>query len=85
MRYNRLMKKKREMRIKTPEQEARAMAEREANRRAEERGEPLPFPNIWDTLDPTKLPRDATPEQIHQRYIEFMKICPKPKRKAYTI
>jgi hypothetical protein len=71
--------------IKTKEQEERALAERAANERAQELGLPLPFPNMWDALDPTKLPRDATPEEIHERYKEFRKLCPPPPRKRHVI
>ncbi len=71
--------------VKSPEQEARAIAEREANRKAKERGLPLPFPNMWDFLDPTKLdPREATPEKIAERYREFCKLCPPRRRKVHT-
>lgn len=59
------------MRYKTPEQEAKAMAQRRANEEAKRRGEPLPHPDPWDAVDPTKVPEGATLEQIHQRYIEF--------------
>lgn len=72
--------------IKSPEQEARALAEREANRRAEEEGQPLPYPNMWDALDPTKLdPREATPEKLAERYREFCKLCPPRKRKVHIL
>ena len=40
--------------------------ERRADARAAKAGKPLPFPNIRDAWDPTKVPPDATPEQIHQ-------------------
>ena len=72
--------------IKTPEQDARAIGERQANRRAKEAGLPLPCPNMWDVLDPTKLdPAEATPEKIAERYREFRKLCPRRKRKIYTL
>ena len=61
------------------------MAQRRANARAAREGRPLPHPNIWDTWDPTKVPQDATPEQIHESYLEFCKLCPPPPRKVYTI
>lgn len=71
--------------IKTRQQRANAMAQRRANRNAQRAGLPLPFPSIWDTLDPTKVPRDATPEQITASYKAFCEICPPPKRIEYTI
>jgi hypothetical protein len=60
------------------DREARAMAERAANEAARERGEPLPFPNPWDALDPTKVPPDATPEEIARSYAAFAEICRTP-------
>lgn len=72
-------------RVKTREQERRALAERGANRRAARDGEPLPYPNIWDELDPTKAPPDATPEEIHERYKEFRKLCPPRPRIEHTL
>ncbi|MEW6278894.1 MAG: hypothetical protein AB1758_09750 [Candidatus Eremiobacterota bacterium] len=71
--------------FKTPEQEERAMAERRANEEAKQKGEPLPFPNLWDFLDPTKVPEDASPQEISLRYREFCKICPPRKRIHYTV
>ena len=69
--------------LKTPEQEARALAEREANRQAKEKGLPLPYPNMWDSLDPTKLdPEEATPEAYERSCREFRKLCrPRPRKK----
>jgi hypothetical protein len=54
------------------------MAERAANDAARQRGEPLPFPNPWDVLDPTKVPSDATPEEIARSYEAFALICRAP-------
>lgn len=71
--------------LKTPEQTARALAQRAANQRAQDEGRPLPYPNIWDALDPTKVPRDATPDQIEASYKAFCEICPPPKRIEYTL
>lgn len=70
---------------KTKEQTARALAERAANREASEKGLPLPFPNVWDALDPTKVPRDATPEEIAASYREFCKICPPRQKRRHTL
>jgi len=66
------------------EQIPQKLAQREANARAAAAGEPLPYPNVWDALDPTKVDRDATPEQITQRVREFNRRCRKPV-KRYTI
>ena len=44
----------------------------------------MPFPNPWDAWDPTKVPADATPEQITQSYREFAKRC-RVRTKRYTI
>ena len=60
------------------EKEAVAMAQREANAQAAARGEALPYPNPWDVIDPTKVPADATPEQIQARYRAFRLICRAP-------
>lgn len=65
--------------------EDRALAQRAANAAAAREGEPLPYPNPWDSLDPTKLPRDAPREARRQRYLEFRKLCPPFKPKRYTI
>lgn len=67
------------------EKEARAIAQRAANAEAKARGEPMPYPNPWDGVDPTKLPEDATPEQITDRYKAFAKICRRAPTKRYTI
>jgi hypothetical protein len=61
------------------------MAERRANTAAARRGEPLPHPNIWDQLDPTKLPPGASQEQILQRTAAFLKLCPPPTRKRHYL
>lgn len=70
---------------KTKDQSARALAERAANRDAGEKGLPMPSPNVWDELDPTKVPRDATPEEIAASYREFCKICPPPRKRRHTL
>lgn len=71
--------------VKTAAQIRRALRERAANARAAADSRPLPFPNPWDTLDPTKVPRDATPEQIHASYVEFRKLCPPPPRRKHFL
>ena len=70
---------------KTRAQIRRSLAERRANARAALANVPLPFPNPWDAADPTKVPRDATAEQIHTRYIEFRKLCPPPTRRKHFL
>lgn len=64
--------------------EERALEQRAANAAAARAGRPLPFPNPWDTLDPTKLPRDASEAARLERITELRKIC-KPRRKRHTI
>jgi hypothetical protein len=71
--------------IKDEEQIARAMAQRAANAEASRRGEPLPYPNIWDVLDPTKLDRNATIEEIHKRYLEFTQLCRSRPKKRHAL
>ena len=65
--------------------EARARAQREANAAAAREGRPLPHPNPWDALDPTKLAPDASREAYRQRALEFRKLCPPFKPKRHTI
>jgi hypothetical protein len=71
--------------FKSRTQIQRAMSERRANADAANRGKPMPYPNIWDALDPTKLPRDATQEQILARIAAFRKICRPPVRKRHPL
>ncbi len=65
--------------------EERALAQRAANAAASRARQPLPYPNRWDALDPTKLPRDAPREAYRQRYLELRKLCPPFKPKRHTI
>lgn len=65
--------------------EAEKRAQRAANEQARARGEPLPYPNPWVALDPTKLPPGASPEEIHRRYLAFREVCRAPQCKRYTI
>jgi len=71
--------------VKTRAQLRRARAERSANARAAAEGRPLPFPNPWDAVDPTKVPRDATPAEIHASYVAFRQLCPPPPRKKHYL
>ncbi len=57
------------------EKEALAIAQRAANADAQARGLPMPFPNPWDKLDPTKVGPAATPEEITASYKAFRAIC----------
>ncbi len=68
--------------FKTTEQERRALEQRAANERAALAGEALPFPNMWDQLDPTKVARDAGPDELQASYVAFSKLCrQKPRRR----
>lgn len=71
-----------ELRAKTLAEETRALEERAANERAFLEGRPLPHPNPWDALDPTKRLPGSPPEEIRARYEEFLTICrPRPRKK----
>lgn len=67
------------------QKEKRASAQRAANLRAVRDGRPLPYPNPFDRLDPTKLPAGATADQIAQSHREFRKICRPFLPKRHTI
>ena len=62
--------------------EAEKLAQRRANAEAKARGAPLPHPNVWDALDPTKIPEDADEEAYAESVRAFTKLCPpkKPRR-----
>lgn len=55
--------------------EQRALAQRQANEQAHARGEPLPFPNPFDGLDPTKVGEGASREDLLHSYSAFAAIC----------
>jgi hypothetical protein len=78
-------KQKRYRQFKPRECEERAMAQRAANEEASKKGLPLPYPNIWDFLDPTKLLPGATYEELMASHREFKKICRPPREKRHTI
>ncbi len=65
--------------------EERALAQRSANAAAAREGRPLPHPGPWDTLDPTKVPADAAPEEVHRSYLEFCRLCPPARPRRHTI
>ena len=75
------------MRLRTPKiMLDYSRKQRRANAKAKAEGKPLPYPSIWDILDPTKLPEDATPEQVLERYREFTKtICRRQPRKRIIL
>lgn len=70
---------------KTAEQQREQHRQLEANRLAKQSGDPLPYPNLWDFLDPTKVDEGASPEEITASYREFRKICPPNRPKEFTI
>jgi hypothetical protein len=56
--------------------------EREANAQAAAEGRPLPFANVWDHVDPTKVRRDATVAEVHASYLRFAELCrPRPRKR----
>jgi hypothetical protein len=63
----------------------RALQQREANAAAYASGEPLPFPNIWDALDPTKVHPDATAAEIRASHREFDRLCRRRPRKRHVL
>lgn len=66
-------------RVKSERQTERALAERAANAQAATEGRPLPYPNPWDALDPTKVAPGASDEEILRSYKAFREICrPRP-------
>ena len=65
--------------------EAQALAERRANAEAAAQGRPLPFPNLWDTLDPTKVASDASDAEVLESYRAFAKLCRKKTRPRLSI
>jgi hypothetical protein len=68
--------------FKTEEQDRLALEQRAANQRAALAGEVLPFPNMWEQLDPTKVARDASPDELQASYVAFSKLCrPQPRRR----
>ncbi len=84
--YTRVAMKTPRPSIKTRKQEARAASQREANRRALEQGLPLPYPNLWDILDPTKIdPKEAVPEAFEKSCREFRKLCRPRQRKKHFL
>lgn len=65
--------------------EERAATQRVANMEAIREGRPLPYPNSWDELDPTKVSADSTPEQLAERHRQFTKLCRPFQPKRHTI
>ena len=50
--------------MKTPEQERRALAERQANAEASAAGMPLPHPNPWDAFVARPAPTASLQERL---------------------
>jgi hypothetical protein len=70
---------------KTEWQERRALAQREANERAAAEGQALPFPNPWDRIDPTKIPREMAGTRMQASYAAFRELCPPRPRKRHQL
>lgn len=71
--------------LKTPEQERRAESERAANDRAAAQGLPLPYPNLWDGIDPTKVAPGATEDELQASYAAFRTLCRPRARKQHRL
>jgi hypothetical protein len=70
--------------LKSAAQEARALAERQANRKARKAGSPLPYPSLWDLLDPTKVDPRASPKEIRESARAFRELCrPRPRKEHF--
>jgi hypothetical protein len=65
--------------------ERKALAQREANAAAAAACEPLPFPSVWDTLDPTKVAPEAAPAEVLASQQEFRRRCRPRPRKRHTL
>jgi len=71
--------------MKTEEQTARAEAERLANERAAVEGRALPFPNPWDAIDLTKVPPNASAQELQLSYQRWSQLCRKRPRKVHLL
>lgn len=61
------------------------LEQRLENERAAACGRPLPYPNVWDRLDPTKVPRDASPLEVAESYLAFRKLCPPQRPRTHRL
>ena len=67
--------------LKTDAQVRRALSQRARNQRAAGEGRALPFPNVWDAADPTKVVAPASDEMMQASYAAFRTLCrPRPRR-----
>lgn len=71
--------------MKTAEQTARAEAERRANEQAAAEGRALPYPNPWDAIDPTKVPQNASAQELQASYQRWSQLCRKRPRKVHLL
>jgi hypothetical protein len=67
------------------EREQRAIERRQANAEAARTGRPLPHPNPWDALDPTKLDAAVDADAAAARYRAFCKLCPPRRWKTHVL
>jgi hypothetical protein len=67
--------------LKTDAQVRRALSQRARNQRAAGDGRTLPFPNVWDAADPTKVVAPASDEMMQASYAAFRTLCrPRPRK-----
>ena len=65
--------------------EERALAQRAANAAAAREGRPVPYPNPFHALGPSKLRPDASPEERQEWYLAQRRVCRPFQPKRHTI
>jgi len=67
--------------LKTDRQVRRALSQRARNARAAGEQRPLPFPNIWDAIDSSKVHSPASDDEMQASYASFRTLCrPRPRK-----